>query len=132
MDADTTKPSSCWKISSCCSQQSAKGLRKCGLSLCCDLHFDLLRTRAGSWSLTLRAPPSYQTMMLSIHRCSRGTQNTNGGRHKILFFSTLLLSGLFAFPAARSLECVYNPHQSSTFNPLLPMSCHLQYSNFCG
>lgn len=51
------------------------------------LGFDLLRTKSGSSRLTLRVPPGYQTpMLLSVHRCSRGTQNTNSGRHKIPFF----------------------------------------------
>lgn len=131
LDADTTKPSSCWKIPSCCSLLFRQVFAQVWftIALWSSLGFDLLRTKDSSLSLRVtKHLCDLYADVLKAHRMA------NSGRHKIqnTYFYTLLLSRLFAFPVARSLECAYSPHQSSTFNPLLQMSCHLHYSNFCG
>lgn len=69
--------------------------------------FDLLCTKIGSSSTSDRVPLSLP------NTCGIYIQSTKGSRQIICVFSTLLLPQIYEFPAARSLECIYSPHQSS-------------------
>lgn len=120
----------------CCSQQSAKGLHKCvffTIVLWSPLGFDLLRTKTGSSSLSLRVPLSYQTPLLSVNRYSQGTQNSNSWRRKIRisphcyspdFCLSQLQGHLSMFTIPTSLPLLTHCSQWAV--------CHLHYSNFCG
>lgn len=135
MDADTTKPSAHWKIPSCCSQQSAKGLHKRGLPLCCDLHWALIFSgpRQGAQACPLGC------LQVTKHLCDLYTdvlkahKTANSQRHKTHVF-ILCYSPDFLCSQLQGHFSVFTlfTQQSSTLNPLLSMSCHLHYSNFCG
>lgn len=97
------------------------------------LGFDHLGTKAGSSRLSLGVPPSYQTPMLSVHRCSQGTQNVNSGRHKTDIFlrcycpdflHSQLQGHLSMFTIPSILPLLTHCSQWAVF--------HLHYSNCCG